>query len=110
MAKEELYEKVVEVRRVSDGVMTVVVVLEEEALRRICGYVPQRGRSLEEKHTFYDKLKCEWDMHSADDLDMCLGDINGTIGRHIDGYGWLRGWYGVGQMNLEGRMLLELCL
>ena len=25
-------------------------------------------------------------MHSADDLVMCLGDFNGHIGRHIDGF------------------------
>ena len=49
-------------------------------------------------------------MHSADDLVMCLGDINGHIGRHIDGFDGLHGGYGVGQRNLEGRMLLEFCL
>ena len=36
------------------------------------------------KAVFYDELKCEWDMHSADDLAMCLGDFNGHVGRHID--------------------------
>ena len=25
-----------------------------------------------EKQSFYDELKCEWDMHSACDLVMCL--------------------------------------
>ena len=25
-------------------------------------------------------------MHSADDLVMCLGDFNGNISRHIDGF------------------------
>ena len=54
----------------SDRVMTVVVVFEEDVLRLICGYVPQSGRSLEETLSFYDELKCEWDMHSADDLVM----------------------------------------
>ena len=38
---EELCEKVVEVRRVSDRVMTLVVVFEEDVLRLICGYAPQ---------------------------------------------------------------------
>ena len=47
MVKEELCEKVVEVRRVSDRVMTVVVV-EEDVLRLISWYAPQSGRSLEE--------------------------------------------------------------
>ena len=73
----------------------------------ICGYAPQSGRRFEDKQSFYDELKCEWDMHSADDLVMCLGDFNGHIGRHFDG---VHGGYGVGQRNLEGRMLLEFCL
>ena len=56
-------------------------------LRLICEYAPQSGRSLEEKQYFYDKLKCEWDIHSAaDDLVMCIGDFNGHIGRHFDGF------------------------
>ena len=39
MVKKELCEKVIEVRMVSDRVM-IVVVLEEDVLRFICGYVP----------------------------------------------------------------------
>ena len=46
-------------------------------------------------------------MHSADDLVMCLGDFNGYIGRHIDGYDGVHEGYGVGQRNLEGRMLRD---
>ena len=41
--KEELCEKVVEVRRVSDRVMTVVV-FEWDLMRMVCGYTPQSGR------------------------------------------------------------------
>ena len=47
VVKEELCEKVVEVGKVSDRVMTLVVVFED-VLRLICGYAPQSGRSLEE--------------------------------------------------------------
>ena len=63
--KEELCEKVVDVRRVSDRVMTVVVVYEEDMLRLICAYDLQSGRSLEEKQSFYDELKSEWDMSES---------------------------------------------
>ena len=49
-------------------------------------------------------------MHCEDDLVMYFGDINGHVGSHIDGYHELHGGYGVGQKNIEGRMLLELCL
>ena len=45
MVKEELCEKVVEVRRVNDS---YDVVFEEDVLRLICEYAPQSGRSLEE--------------------------------------------------------------
>ena len=49
-------------------------------------------------------------MHSSDYLVMCLGYINGHVGRHIDGFDWVHGVYGVGQRNLERRMLLEFSL
>ena len=39
-------------------------------------------------------------MHSADDLVTCLGDLNGHVGRHIDGFDEVHGGYGVGQRNL----------
>ena len=85
--------------------MTVVVF--EDVQRLICGHTPQSGRSLEERQSFYDELKCEWYMYSAGDLAMCLGDINGHAGRHIGGFDGVHGRNGVGQRKLEGRMLLQ---
>ena len=41
MVKKELCGKEVEVKTVSDRVMTVVLVLEEDVLKWICGYAPQ---------------------------------------------------------------------
>ena len=79
-------------------------------LKLICGNAQDCVRSCEEKQSSYDELKCEWDMHSADDLVMCLGDINGHIGKHIDGLDGVHGGFGVGQRNLEGRLLLEFCM
>ena len=40
-----------------------------------------------------------WDMHSAGDLVMFLGDFNGHVGRHIDGF---HGGYGVGRKKVIG--------
>ena len=45
LVKEELCEKVVEVRRKSDRVMAMVMAFEEEVIRVICAYPPQVGRS-----------------------------------------------------------------
>ena len=49
----------VEVRRVSDRVMTVVVAFEADVLRLICGYVSQ-WKKFGRKTVFYYELKCEW--------------------------------------------------
>ena len=73
-------------------------------------HAPQRGRSLEEKLSFSEEVNCEWDTHSAHDLVMLLGDINGHVGRHIDGLGAVHGGYDVGQRNSKGKMLLQFCL
>ena len=54
------------------------------------------------KQSFYDELKCERCLHSADDLVLCLGNINGHIGRRIDDFDGVHGGYGVGQRILEG--------
>ena len=43
--------------------MTVVLVFNENAIRLICGYALQSGRSLEEQHFYV--LKGEWDMHGV---------------------------------------------
>ena len=54
---------------------------------------------LEEKQSFYDELKFNLDIHSADDLVMCLGDYNGHLGGHIDGFDGVHEGHGVGQRN-----------
>ena len=55
---------------------------------------------VEEKYSYYE-LKCESDMHSVDDLAMCLGDFNGHVGRHIDGFDGVHGGYGIVQRNFQ---------
>ena len=69
-----LCENVVKVRRVSDRQMTAVAVVEEDVLKLICGHALRNARNIDEKQSFYDEKKCEWDMHSAGDFVMCLGD------------------------------------
>ena len=52
MVKEKLCEREVEVRRLSNRVMTVVV-LEEDVQRLICGHAPQNRRNFYERQSFY---------------------------------------------------------
>ena len=67
IVKKELCKEVVEVRRVCDRVMALVLVFEEDVLRLTCGYALQIGRSLEVKRSFCDELNGEWVMHNVDD-------------------------------------------
>ena len=60
-----------------------VVDFAEDVLRWVCS---TKWKKFGGNTVFYDKLKCEWDMHSAHNLVMCLGDFNGHVGRHIDGF------------------------
>ena len=60
MAKEELCEKVINVRRVNERMMTVVVVPEEDGLRLICGYPPQCGRSCKKNSLLLMSRKMSW--------------------------------------------------
>ena len=76
-----------------------VVVFENDVQRFTSGHAPQCRRSLEEKQYLHDELKCEWDIHSADDLVTCLGDFNGHVGMHIDGFDGVHGRNGVVQRN-----------
>ena len=55
MVKEDLFEKVVKVRRVSDGVVTVVLVFKEDVLSLICWYAAHSGGRFEEKLSFCDE-------------------------------------------------------
>ena len=108
LVKEDLCEKVVEVRRRSDRVMTVVMVLEEEVLRIICVYGPQRGRMAAEKEHFYDDLRSELDLHSVGELVLGMADFNGYVGKQSEGYEDAHGGNGIGERNVEGKML-EFC-
>ena len=55
LVKEELYDTVVEVRRVNDRVVSLGIVFEE-VVRVEWACAPQSGKSLEEKEIFYENL------------------------------------------------------
>ena len=52
MVKEGLFEKLVEVRRVGDRVMAVVLVFEEYVVKLICLYARQSGIRLDKNNRF----------------------------------------------------------
>ena len=67
----------------------------------ICGYDPRGGRSLEEKLSFYNELKGEWGMHSADYFVMCFGELNGHMCWRVDRFDLVHVGYVRSQRNFQ---------
>ena len=78
--KEELHDKVVEVRRVNNRVMSLSMVYGQDVVRVVCAYAAQRGKSMEEKEHFYEDLSREWTTHHTSELIIGKGDFNGHVG------------------------------
>ncbi|ESN91067.1 hypothetical protein HELRODRAFT_182318 [Helobdella robusta] len=92
MVREELVEKVLEVRRRSNGVIVLVIVFGKVIVRVISGYAPQQSRKEEEKDRFYDDVSDEigqagdsWKLYKGKNCDTILIDI-----RAADGFRWGR--------------------
>ena len=103
LVKEELCEKVVEVRRKNDRVMAMVLAFGEKVIRVISVYGTQAGRSLEEKHQFYDDLAGEYEMQGCNEMVFGLGDFNGHVNREVEGYDGIHGGNGMEkEMQKEG--------
>ncbi|GJY05232.1 leucine--tRNA ligase [Tanacetum coccineum] len=76
----ELKDKVVQVIRISDRIMLVRLVIEEEMINVISAYAPQL---------------------------IIAGDLNGHIGAIADGFSSVHGGFRYGVRNDEGRTILE---
>ncbi|ESN93950.1 hypothetical protein HELRODRAFT_180359 [Helobdella robusta] len=85
MVREELVEKVLEVRRRSNGVIVVVMVFGKVIVRVKSGYAPQQSRKEEEKNRFYDDVSDEIGQAGLDEFVVLLGDLNGHVGADADG-------------------------
>ena len=85
-------------RRKSNRVMTVVMALEKNYICIWCA----------EKEHFYDNLRSKWDLHSVGELVLGMGDFNGHVGKLIEDYEGLHGGNGIGERNVEKKML-EFC-
>ena len=108
MVREDLAEKVLEVRRKSSRVIAVVILIAKVMVRVISGYAPQQGREDEEKDQFYEEVTEEIEQAGPNEFVLLLGDLNGHVGEKAEGYEGVHGGFGYGVRNEEGRRILEL--
>ena len=100
-------EKVLEVKRVSERVMVVRVIVGRSVLNLIPVYAPQAGYSRMEKEEFLAMLgEVVSGIDSGERLLIC-GDLNGHVGSEIDGFESVHGGFGFGKRIVEGEMILK---
>ena len=107
--KEELYENVVEIIRISNRVMVIALVSGNKVIRVVSAYATQCGKNLEEKEQFYCEMAKGCGDPNKEKFLICLGDFNGHVGEQIDGFDGVHGGFGVGERNVESRLLLLFC-
>ncbi|XP_014670792.1 PREDICTED: uncharacterized protein LOC106811605 [Priapulus caudatus] len=107
---EEWIGNVFEVRRVSDRIILLRLVVGSSVLTFLSVYAPQVGLSDVVKDQFYDQLRATAAKVPASELLVPCGDWNGHVGRDGTGFREVHGGYGLGVRNVEGERILEFAV
>ncbi|KAK3548424.1 hypothetical protein QTP70_012838 [Hemibagrus guttatus] len=105
--KEEFVRNVLEVKRVSDRVMSLKLEIEGVMLNVVSGYAPQVGCELEEKERFWSELDEVMDSIPTGERVVIGADFNGHVGEGNTGDEEVMGKFGVKERNLEGQMVVD---
>ncbi|KAK3573200.1 hypothetical protein QTP86_015121, partial [Hemibagrus guttatus] len=105
--KEESVRNVLEVKRVSDRVMTLKLEIEGVMLNVVSGYAPQVGCELEEKERFWSELDEVMESIPTGERVVIETDFNGHVGEGNSGDKEVMGRFGVKEKNLEGQMVVD---
>ncbi|KAK3514176.1 hypothetical protein QTP70_005260 [Hemibagrus guttatus] len=98
--KEEFVRNVLEVKRVSDRVMSLKIEIEGVMLNVVSGYAPQVGCELEEKERFWSELDEVIESIPTGERVVIGADFN--VGDEE-----VMGKFGVKERNLEGQMVVD---
>ncbi|KAK3506727.1 hypothetical protein QTP70_018270 [Hemibagrus guttatus] len=105
--KEEFVRNVLEVKRVSDRVMSLKLEIEGVMLNVVNGYAPQVGCELEEKERFWSELDEVMENIPTGERVVIGADFNGHVGEGNTGDEEVMGKFGVKERNLEGQMVVD---
>ncbi|MCJ8743810.1 hypothetical protein PDJAM_G00098470 [Pangasius djambal] len=105
--KEEFGRNVLEVKRVSDRVMSLKLEIEGVMLNVVSGYAPQVGCELEEKERFWSELDEVIENIPTGERVVMGADLNGHVGEGNTGDEEVMGKFGVKERNLEGQMVVD---
>ncbi|KAK3543384.1 hypothetical protein QTP70_018408, partial [Hemibagrus guttatus] len=105
--KEEFVRNVLEVKRVSDRVMSLKLEIEGVMLNVVSGYAPQVGCELEEKERFWSELDEVIESIPTGERVVIGADFNGHVGEGNRGDEEVMSKFGVKERNLEGQMVVD---
>ncbi|KAK3531808.1 hypothetical protein QTP70_029724, partial [Hemibagrus guttatus] len=105
--KEEFVRNVLEVKRVSDRVMSLKLEIEGVMLNVVSGYTSQVGCELEEKERFWSELDEVMESIPTGERVAIGADFNGHVGEGNRGDEGVMGKFGVKERNLEGQMVVD---
>ncbi|KAK3541138.1 hypothetical protein QTP86_015722 [Hemibagrus guttatus] len=105
--KEEFVRNVLEVKRVSDRVMSLKLEIEGVMLNVVSGYAPQVCCELEEKERFWSELDEVMESIPTGERVVIGVDFNGHVGEGNRGDEEVMGKFGVKERNLEGQMVVD---
>ena len=109
---EKWIQKVFEVKRVSDRIILIKLVVGLRVLNVLSIYAPQSGLSDNDKDNFYDQLRAVTAEIPASEILLPCGDWNGHVGSKGTGYEEVHGGHGYGILrpDAEGERILEFAL
>ncbi|KAK3524086.1 hypothetical protein QTP70_018009 [Hemibagrus guttatus] len=105
--KEEFVRNVLEVKRVSDKVMSLKLEIEGVMLNVVSGYAPQVGCELEEKERFWSELDEVMESIPMGERVVIGADFNGHVGEGNRGDEEVMGKFGVKERNLEVQIVVD---
>ncbi|KAK3545937.1 hypothetical protein QTP70_016961, partial [Hemibagrus guttatus] len=105
--KEEFVRNVLEVKTVSDRVMSLKLEIEGVMLNVVSGYAPQVGCELEEKERFWSELDEVMESIPTAERVVIGADFNGHVGEGNTDDEEVMGKFGVKERNLEGQMVVD---
>ncbi|XP_051793709.1 uncharacterized protein LOC127530597 [Acanthochromis polyacanthus] len=105
--KEEFVRNVLEVKRVSDRVMSLKLEIEGVMFNVVSGYAPQVGCELEEKEKFWLDLDEVMQSIPRSERVVIGADFNGHVGAGNRDDEEVMGRFGIQERNAEGQMVVD---
>ena len=102
LLSEEWIEKVSDINRVSGRIMLIKFVIDNKIITVLSCYAPEVGLNNVVKDTFYDQLQDTVRKVEADETLVICGDLNGHIGKPVNGHEGVHSGYNYGLRKKEG--------